>query len=222
MEPVLVAEKIRKTFTQPVKVEVLKGVSLSIKLGESLALMGASGEGKSTLLQILGTIEAPDSGKLFIAGKEALSHPTPLLRNQHLGFIFQSFNLLESYSALQNVLMPALIAGSPIGRGSRAYRRALELLDKVGLSPRAHFTTRLLSGGEKQRVAIARALCNDPVIILADEPSGNLDHETSQIIHGLLLQCCHELGKALVVVTHDKELASLCGKTLQLSGGLLI
>ncbi len=221
-KPVLVAEKIRKTFTRPSKVEVIKDVSLSLQLGKSLALMGSSGEGKSTLLQILGTLEAPDSGTLIIAGKEAISNPLPRLRNQHIGFIFQSFNLLESYSALQNVLMPALIANKAIGKGSDAYRRAVELLEKVGLAERAHFTTRLLSGGEKQRVAIARALCNDPEIILADEPSGNLDHQTSQIIHELLMHCCHDLNKALVIVTHDRELAALCDETVQLSKGILI
>ena len=185
MESILKAKKISKAFHHPTLVDVLKEVDLELFLGHSLAIMGASGEGKTTLLHIMGTLEKPDSGDLWVAGTLATHHPTPLLRNRHIGFIFQGFNLLE----------------------------------KVGLQDRANFSTKLLSGGEKQRVAIARALCNDPEIILADEPSGNLDHHTSALIHDLLLHCCKDLGKALVVVTHDNELAGLCDKTVQLRSG---
>lgn len=222
MKAILTAKKISKAFHHPALVDVLKGVDLELFLGRSLAIMGASGEGKTTLLHIIGTLEKPDSGDLWIAGNLATHYPSPLLRNRHIGFIFQGFNLLESYTALQNVLMPALIAGKKIHPKSPAYERAFELLEKVDLVDRAHFSSKLLSGGEKQRVAIARALCNDPEIILADEPSGNLDHQTSTLIHELLMHCCKDLGKALVVVTHDSELACLCDQTVQLRNGELL
>lgn len=221
MKPILSAKKIRKTFTHPNPVEVLKGISLEIYPGKSIAIMGTSGEGKSTLLQILGTLEAPTSGELVIAGKSVSVHPSPNIRNQHIGFVFQGFNLLDDYTVIQNVLMPALIAGEPIHKNSPAYCRGCELLEKVGLSHRLHFATKLLSGGEKQRTALARALCNNPEIILADEPSGNLDHETSGRIHELLIKSVQELNKSLIVVTHDKSLAELCDQTLILSDGRL-
>ncbi|MCC5831757.1 MAG: ABC transporter ATP-binding protein [Chlamydiales bacterium] len=221
MKPILTAKQICKTFTHPLSVEILKGVSLNVTRGESVAIMGASGEGKSTLLQILGTLEAPTSGELIIAGKSVSDHPPPALRNRHIGFVFQGFNLLEDYTVMQNVLMPALIAGNPIHKNSKAYERALSLLEKVGISHRAEFATKLLSGGEKQRAALARALCNDPEILLADEPSGNLDHETSNRIHELLLHSVKELNKSLIVVTHDKVLADLCDRKLILCDGYL-
>jgi lipoprotein-releasing system ATP-binding protein len=218
-QPILSAREIRKTFTYPVEVEILKGVSLDLFPGESIAIMGASGEGKSTLLQILGTLEEPSSGELSIAGKSVSKNPSSLLRNLHIGFVFQSFNLLEDYTVLQNVLMPALIGGIDVGKGSAAYAGALQLLQRVGLEERIHFHTKLLSGGEKQRVALARAFCNNPEIILADEPSGNLDHATSCHIHGLLIESVKEFGKALIVVTHDTELAALCDRKLTLCNG---
>lgn len=219
--PILQARSICKAFFRPALVEVLKDVSLDVFPNESVAIMGASGEGKSTLLHILGTLEAPNAGDLIIAGKSVLHHPPPLIRNQHIGFIFQSFNLLEDYTTLQNVLMPALIAKEDIRKGSIAYERGCALLEKVGLGARMHFAARLLSGGEKQRVAIARSLCNDPEIILADEPSGNLDYKTSQHIHDLLMQFAQETNKCLVIVTHDQELARLCDRKLVLCGGKL-
>ncbi len=222
MNPILTAKKISKTFTHPLTVEVLKSVSLNVFPGESVAIMGASGEGKSTLLQILGTLEAPTSGDLIIAGKSVSSHPPPLLRNQHIGFVFQGFNLLDDYTVLQNILMPALIAGESIHKNGAAYQRACSLLEKVGLTHRAEFATKLLSGGEKQRAALARALCNDPEILLADEPSGNLDHKTSSRIHELLLHSVKELNKSLIVVTHDKALAELCDRKLILCDGHLL
>jgi len=221
MEPSLSAKNIKKTFYHPQEVEVLKDISLDLYPGESIAIMGASGEGKSTLLHILGTLEEPTSGDLLIANKLTTRHRSSYLRNKHIGFIFQSFNLLEDYTALQNVLMPALIAGKEIHKGSAAYRRGCDLLTKVGLERRMHFLTRLLSGGEKQRVALARALCNNPEIILADEPSGNLDHETSSWIHELLIQSVKKLNKSLIIVTHDKELAALCDRKVNLCEGYL-
>ena len=208
----LEAYEISKCFEVPERVEILKNISLKVEAKSSIAIMGASGEGKSTLLHILGTLEAPTSGTLKI-GDEDL--PTPELRNQKLGFIFQSYNLLDDYTVLQNVLMPALIGGF------EAKKRALKLLERVGLSSRANFAAKLLSGGEKQRVAIARALINDPDFILADEPSGNLDHTTSNMIHNLLLDCVREEGKSLIVVTHNQMLADLCDKTYHLINGEL-
>lgn len=219
--PILAARQISKSFLRPTSLEILKSVSLDVFPNESVAIMGASGEGKSTLLHILGTLEAPSSGELVIAGKQIANCPSPLIRNKHIGFIFQSFNLLEDYTVLQNALMPALIAKEEIGKGSLAYERACVFLEKVGLGSRMHFMARLLSGGEKQRVAIARAFCNNPEIILADEPSGNLDHNTSKIIHELLMQSVKESNKCLVVVTHDHELANLCDRKLILCGGML-
>ncbi len=219
--PLLHALEIRKSFFYPARVDVLKGVSLEVYGGQSLAIMGASGEGKSTLLQILGTLEAPSEGSLSIVGQVVTKKNAAYLRNHHIGFIFQAFNLLEDYTAFQNVLMPALIAGKDVRKGSMAYLQALELLDRVGLSHRAHFSTKLLSGGEKQRAAIARALCNDPSVLLADEPSGNLDKETSRMIHELLLHCARDLKKALIVVTHDPQLAALCDSQVHLAQGFL-
>lgn len=219
--PLLQATELTKTFSHPAKIEVLKGISLDIFPGQSVAIMGASGEGKSTLLQILGTLEAPTDGELSISGQKVTKRNAPFLRNRHIGFVFQAFNLLEDYSALHNVLMPALIARRDISKGSEAYCNALELLDQVGLSQRAHFSTKLLSGGEKQRVAIARALCNNPSLILADEPSGNLDRETAKTIHDRLLYSARTLQKGLILVTHDQQLAALCDFQMRLSQGQL-
>lgn len=221
LKPILSAKNIRKSFLRPNQVEILKGVSLDLHPGESIAIIGASGEGKSTLLHILGTLEEATSGELFVMGRPALLRPAPILRNRHIGFVFQNFNLLEDYSVLHNVLMPALISGKEIGKQSDSYKRAVELLTQVGLKEKLHFSTKLLSGGEKQRSALARALCNDPEILLADEPSGNLDHETSRQIHQLLINSVSELKKGLIVVTHDEELAALCQRRYILSDGYL-
>lgn len=217
---ILQAQDIEKTYEGPTPVKVLSAVSLEVRRGESVAIMGKSGEGKSTLLHILGTLEKPSAGDLLICGKPASSSSAEL-RNEHIGFIFQSFNLLEDYTLLENVLMPAKIARKRTDRGSPPYQRALELLEKVGLSARANFLAKLLSGGEKQRAAIARALCNDPDLILADEPSGNLDRAHSAEVHDLLLDSVKQMGKTLIVVTHDPELAKLCDRTLQLKSGKL-
>lgn len=220
--PLLQAKLITKTFAYPSKIELLKGISLDLHSGESIAIMGSSGVGKSSLLHILGTLEESTSGTLIICGKEVAKTPLSYLRNQHIGFIFQAFNLLEDHTALQNILMPALIAKKDTRKGSKAYERSFELLEKVGMIDRAHFPAKLLSGGEKQRIAIARALLNDPEILLADEPSGSLDDSTSGKIHELLYQCVQDFNKALIVVTHDPDLAKLCHKTFHLQDGKLI
>ncbi len=218
---ILNAHDLHKSFTSPAKLHLLKGISLELAPAASVAIMGKSGEGKSTLLHILGTLEKPSSGKLEICGQKVDSAAAPGLRSRHIGFIFQAFNLLEEETALDNILMPARIARKSVSKGSPAYKRATHLLERVGLQDRAHFLAKLLSGGEKQRVAIARALCNDPELLLADEPSGNLDSAHSHEIHQLLLQLTKEQGKALVVVTHDRELASLCDTILTLKEGHL-
>ena len=219
---ILRARAIRKMFYDPVPLEILSHVDITISRGETVAIMGRSGEGKSTLLQILGTLDTACSGTIEIDGSPVTSFNKSRIRNQKLAFIFQSFHLLEDYTALDNVLMPARIARHSIAKGSTAYQRACSLLEHVGLADRAHFNTKLLSGGEKQRVAIARALCNDPDIILADEPSGNLDKQTSRHIHDLLMSFAHTQGKALIVVTHDPELAQLCSTRYRLHNKTLI
>ncbi len=222
MAPLLQAKKIAKIFYHPQILQILSDISLEVHAGESVAIVGRSGEGKSTLLQILGTLETPCAGSLWIGGEEALPSNRNRLRNAHIGFVFQSFHLLEDYSVLENVLMPARIARKPTGRGSPAERRAMALLEKVGLAERAHFHARWLSGGEKQRTALARAMCNDPDLILADEPSGNLDRPTAQLIHEMLLSFTREERKALLLVTHDRELAQLCTRQVELRSGRLL
>lgn len=219
--PLLEARSISKGYTHPETLFILKDISLQIHAGESVAIIGRSGEGKSTLLQILGTLEDPSGGAIIIDGERATSFNRTRLRNEKIGFVFQSFHLLEDYTALENVLMPARIARRATGNGSEAKSRALYLLEKSGLGPRAHFQAKLLSGGEKQRVALARAMCNDPSLIFADEPSGNLDRETAQLIHEILLDFASSPSKALIIVTHDKELASLCSRQYELRSGTL-
>lgn len=222
MKHILKARNLQKTFYHPVKTPVLRGIDLDILPGESIAITGRSGEGKSTLLYLLGTLEEPCSGTLEIAGSLVNLHNRSKIRNQKLAFIFQSFHLLEDYTTIENVLMPAKIARQNTARNSPAYNRAVDLLDMVGLSERIHFRTKLLSGGEKQRVAIARALCNDPDIILADEPSGNLDKQTASQIHDILIHTLKKANKSVIIVTHDPHLAQLCDSHYVLQEGLLV
>ncbi len=213
---ILRATNITKTFKTPTLVSVLKNISLEVNAGETIAITGKSGEGKTTLLHILGTLEPPTEGQLEICGIPAVPSVYSQLRNQKIGFIFQAYNLLEDYTVLENVMMPARIGKKDL---TRARERALELLEEVGLSHRADFPAKLLSGGEKQRTAIARAFLNDPDLILADEPSGNLDHAHSRVIYDLLLGTAQKRGKALIVVTHDGELANLCQKIYAIADG---
>lgn len=220
--PLLEAKEIYKAFSSTAKVEVLSGVSLKIFPQKSLAIVGASGEGKTTLLYILGAIEKPDKGELIFDSKSYEETSLPQLRNQKIGFIFQSYNLLDDFTALENVLMPALIARQDTGLNSKYHTRALDLLKKVGLESRKDFKAKYLSGGEKQRVCIARALLNDPDIILADEPTGNLDHKNSEDIHHLLFSCVKDYQKSLILVTHDRQLAERCDETLLLQDGQLV
>ncbi|MEM7174320.1 MAG: ABC transporter ATP-binding protein [Chlamydiota bacterium] len=221
-DPILIAENLSKSFFEQREIEVLKEVCLTLYPGESLAITGPSGVGKSTLLHVLGTIERPCSGSLQIAGQNALTPDAALIRNRHIGFIFQNFNLLPDYTALENVLMPGKIARKPMKKDSSFIDKAHTLLKQVSLLDRIDCLARHLSGGEKQRVAIARALYNDPDIILADEPSGNLDDKQSSMIHTLLLTLTEQTGKALIIVTHDQALASLCHRKLFLKNARLI
>lgn len=216
------AENLKKTFFNPKETSILKGVDLAVQGGESVAIMGRSGEGKSTLLHILGTLEKATSGDLVIAGQKVNSFNINKIRRKHLAFVFQSYHLLDDYSVMDNILMPARINRQSAKPGTPAYARAEELLEMVQLSHRKDFNTKLLSGGEKQRVAIARALFNDPDIILADEPSGNLDRTTADMIHDLLISFARQHSKALIIVTHDDRLANLCDTRYTLTSGNLV
>jgi lipoprotein-releasing system ATP-binding protein len=220
MTILLRADSIEKHFSiEGRRIEVLKGLSLEISAGERVAIVGTSGAGKSTLLHLLGALDLPSSGEIFFEG-EPLSTKTAdelaQFRNQRLGFIFQFHHLLKELTALENVMMPALIA-----RDSHieAKRRACELLERVGLSHRLEHRPSELSGGEQQRVSLARALINRPPLLLADEPTGNLDGGTSAEIHELLEWVNREHGTALVIVTHSEELANSMPRRLKMVDG---
>ena len=216
---IIEAKDIRKGFGS---LEVLKGVSFSAQKGEVVSIVGASGAGKTTLLQILGTLSRPDSGALEIDGKDVLKMDEQQLsafRCRKIGFVFQAHHLLPEFSALENVMMPALIAGR---KTSEAKQAALDLLERVGLSDRADHKPSQLSGGEQQRTAIARALINKPAVLLADEPTGNLDSATKQEIHKLLFSLRDSLGQTIILVTHDPQLAALCDRSLEMRDGLFL
>jgi lipoprotein-releasing system ATP-binding protein len=203
-------------------VQVLKGVDFEAQEREVVAIMGASGAGKSTLLQILGTLLTPDSGSLLIDGVNPLSMGSKALaafRNKRIGFVFQAHHLLPEFSAVENVMIPALIGGVS-SRDARA--RAEELLGLVGLGDRFSHKPSELSGGEQQRVAIARAIVQRPAILFADEPSGNLDTRTKEEIHALFFRLREELGQTVVIVTHDPSLAALCDRTCHMQDGRFI
>jgi len=219
---ILQAENISKKFYYPNEISIFADLCLSVRHGETVAIMGRSGQGKSTLLQVLGTLDKPCQGNLEIAGKRVTSFNKSFIRANYLAFIFQSFHLLEDYSALENILMPAYIMRKSIDRNSESYKRAMFLLEKVNLADRANHQAKLLSGGEKQRIALARAMMNNPDLILADEPSGNLDHETALAIHDLLIDYAKSQSKSLLVVTHDQQLAKLCDTIYDLQEGKLV
>ena len=218
---ILQADNITKTFTYPATLELLSGISLQVYRGQSVAIVGKSGEGKTTLLHILGTLDTPTEGTLSILGKDVSSQNRNLLRNQHLGFVFQAFHLLEDATVIDNLLLPLAIARQDVSMRSQNYSMALELLEKLGLYERRHLHALKLSGGEKQRLGIGRAFITNPDLILADEPTGNLDHKTAFEIQELLLSWVEEQGKALIVVTHSPELAKRCNKSYLLESGSL-
>lgn len=216
---IIKAENIRKSFGT---LEVLKGVGLCVEKGEVVSIMGASGAGKTTFLQILGTLSSPDSGYLEIDGTAVSTLRGDALadfRCRHIGFVFQSHHLLPEFSALENVMIPFLIGG---GNARQARIRANELLSIVGLENRADHKPSQLSGGEQQRVAIARALVNNPSVIFADEPSGNLDSVTKGQIHSLFFDLRERLRQTFVIVTHDPQLGGMCDRCLQMKDGLII
>ena len=213
------ASGIEKSFGS---LKVLKGIDFSVAKSEVVAIMGASGAGKSTLLQILGTLSTPDKGSLMIDGIDVLKLSGDAMaefRNLRLGFVFQFHHLLPEFSALENVMIPSFIAGT-----SRrdALKRASELLSDLGLAGRFDHKPSQLSGGEQQRVAIARALVNNPAVLFADEPSGNLDSKTKEEIHQLFFDLRDKYGQTIVIVTHDPDLAKMCDRTLYMVDGLFL
>jgi lipoprotein-releasing system ATP-binding protein len=202
--------------------EVLKGVNLHIKKGEFVSISGASGAGKTTLLQLLGTLDEVQTGSLIINNKEVNTLNQKELanfRNKEIGFVFQFHNLLVEFTALENVCLPAFIGGTD---KKQAEEKGMELLALLGLTDRANHKPDELSGGEQQRVAVARALINSPSIILADEPSGNLDSKNAEELHNLFLKLNKELGQTFVIITHNKELANLGSRKLEMKDGKII
>lgn len=210
------AENIKKSYGS---LQVLKGVSLSIETGEVISIVGKSGAGKSTLLHILGTLDSPDAGTLLFAGENILTlkkNQLATFRNRQIGFVFQFHHLLPEFSALENICIPAFIGGV---RQKEAEKRAAVLLDYLGLADRAHHKPAQMSGGEQQRVAVARALINKPNLVLADEPSGNLDSESSRDLHNLLFKLRKDFNQTFVIVTHNQELASMSDRILRMEDG---
>lgn len=213
------AEHITKSFGN---LQVLKGIQLDVKAGEVVSIVGASGAGKTTLLQIVGTLSKQDQGTITINGirtDQLASNQLARFRNLHLGFVFQFHQLLPEFNALENVCIPGFIANRP---RKEVEKRAGELLDFLGLSDRLDHKPAELSGGEQQRVAVARALINDPEVILADEPSGNLDTENKKELHKLFIRLRDQFQKTLVIVTHDRELAGMADRIITMKDGLII
>jgi lipoprotein-releasing system ATP-binding protein len=216
------AEGLRKSFaTGDASIEVLKGVDLTVRPAERLAVVGASGVGKSTLLHILGTLDRPTGGRVLFRGEDLFARDRRALarfRNRTLGFIFQFHHLLPEFNSLENVMMPGLVGGR---RPAEMRRRATRLLEEVGLEHRVTHPVTKLSGGERQRVAVARALVLEPALVLADEPTGNLDPKTGDQVLDLLLEMNRSHGTALVVVTHSPDLAVRLGRRVALVDGYL-
>jgi lipoprotein-releasing system ATP-binding protein len=215
----LQATGIEKNYGE---LHILKGVDLQISAAEIISIVGSSGAGKTTLLQILGTLDKPTKGKLFIEGKnpfelneKALAH----FRNQRLGFVFQFHQLLPEFTAQENIAIPAMIGGK---NQTDALKAALHLLDRFGLAKRAQHKPEALSGGEQQRIAVARALINDPALVFADEPSGNLDTENANALHQLFLQLREEMKQSFVIVTHNAEFAQMADRSLQMKDGQFV
>jgi len=223
MNALLEARAIRKVYAggdgQPL--EVLRGVDVDVRRGEFVAIVGASGAGKSTLLHLLGALDAPTSGDVWLDGSRYAdldARATAELRNRKVGFVFQFHHLLREFSALENVMMPLLIGGMA---PRQAQSRAEEVLSEVGLAGRMTHRPAELSGGEQQRCAVARALVHDPSVVLADEPSGNLDHANSERLHELFFRLAREYETAVVVVTHNRQLAGRADRILWLEDGRL-
>jgi lipoprotein-releasing system ATP-binding protein len=215
----LKAQSINKSYGQ---LHILKGVDLEVKKGEIVTIVGASGAGKSSLLNIFGTLDNPDSGKLFIDGIEVSKLNNKNLssfRNQKIGFIFQFHHLLVEFNAIENVCIPAFIAGVP---RAEAEKRAKELLELLGLGQRVTHKPAQLSGGEQQRVAVARALINKPALIFADEPSGNLDSVNALELHELFVKLRNDFDQTFVIVTHNEDLADMADRTVLMKDGMIV
>ncbi|KLV10816.1 MULTISPECIES: lipoprotein-releasing ABC transporter ATP-binding protein LolD [Photobacterium] len=221
--PLLVCQDLRKVYREAqLETEVLKGVGFTLKAGELVGIVGASGSGKSTLLHLLGALDEPSAGDVYFKGQQLntlSANKQAKLRNQEIGFVYQFHHLLADFSAVENVAMPLLIGGvSP----ASAREQANQILELVGLSHRLEHRPSELSGGERQRVAIARALVNKPSLVLADEPTGNLDHKTALEIYDLMRRLNKESGTAFLVVTHDNELAGKLDRCMHMQDGELV
>jgi lipoprotein-releasing system ATP-binding protein len=219
MDTIIEAKSMVKAYGA---LKVLKGVDLSVARGEVVSIVGASGAGKTTLLQIIGTLDKPDEGKLIINNNDVFSLGDKKLsafRNKNIGFVFQFHHLLPEFTALENVCIPAFIAKTS---KAEAEKKAKELLGFLGLSQRLDHKPAELSGGEQQRVAVARALINNPAVILADEPSGNLDSNTAKDLHNLFFTLRKEFNQTFVIVTHNEELANMADRKLVMRDGLMV
>ena len=215
----LEAKGITKSYGE---LKVLKGIDLAVEGSEIISIVGSSGAGKSTLLHILGTLDTPDSGKLTINGQDMSKlrgKTKAAFRNRRIGFIFQFHNLLAEFTALENVCIPGYIAGR---NEQDVVKRATELLDRLGVGERSEHKPSELSGGEQQRVAVARALINDPAIVFADEPSGNLDSRNAEELHRLFFELRDEFQQTFVIVTHNEELADMADRKLEIRDGAII
>ncbi|HEX9348891.1 MAG TPA: ABC transporter ATP-binding protein [Gemmatimonadales bacterium] len=223
MNALLTGKAIRRVFAggDGQMLEILRGVDVDVRRGEFVAIVGASGAGKSTLLHLLGALDSPTSGDIWLDGSRYAdldARGTAELRNRKLGFVFQFHHLLREFSALENVMMPLLIGGAP---PRKAHSRAEEVLSEVGLAGRMSHRPAELSGGEQQRCAVARALVHDPSVVLADEPSGNLDHANAERLHEIFFRLAREYETAVVVVTHNRQLAGRADRILLLEDGRL-
>jgi lipoprotein-releasing system ATP-binding protein len=223
-KPVLALEHIRHSYPegQGGRLQILHGVSLTVERGEIIALIGRSGAGKSTLLHMMGLLDRPEEGKVRISGKDTSTiseQERTLLRRDQIGFVYQFHHLLPEFTALENVMMPQLIAGKP---KDQAKARAQELLEQVGLGTRTTHRPQQLSGGEQQRVAIARALANKPALLLADEPTGNLDPFTADAVFDILLNVVRKQKVGALIATHNPELAKRMDRTLILDKGVIV
>ena len=215
----LEAINIHKKFSE---LDVLKGVDLEVDKNEIVSIVGASGAGKTTLLQIIGTLEKSDSGSIFFEGKDIgqmNQNELSIFRNQNIGFVFQFHNLLPEFTALENVCIPGFIAKR---KKKNVEEKAMDLLVKLGLESRLHHKPNQLSGGEQQRVSVARSLINDPMLILADEPSGNLDSKNAESLHEIFFELRNQYHQTFIIVTHNQKLADLADRKLTMSDGIIL